>query len=114
MFMMNVAGLRYSMAAGYLPASPVYASHCNKTSYNTRSGGGGNCTRRPGLSSGSDRCLCGTTGVRSVFGHPDTSRPCLSCARRSDDTEAVSAKYQACPHLAVHAHPDGTLEIVAT
>jgi hypothetical protein len=23
-----------------------------------------------------------------IFGHPDTSRPCVSCARRSDDTEA--------------------------
>jgi len=22
------------------------------------------------------------------FGHPDTSRPCVSCERRSDDTEA--------------------------
>jgi hypothetical protein len=44
---MNVAGLRYSMAAGYLPASPVYASHFNTNSYNTRSGGGGNCTRGP-------------------------------------------------------------------
>jgi hypothetical protein len=45
MFMMNVAGLRYSMAAGYLPVSHVYASLCNTISYNTRSGGGGNCTR---------------------------------------------------------------------
>jgi hypothetical protein len=44
--MMNVAGLRYSMAAGYLPASPVHASYCNTTGCNTRSGGGGNCTRR--------------------------------------------------------------------
>ena len=44
---MNVAGLRYSMAAGYLPASPEYASPCNTTSYNTRSGGGGNCTLGP-------------------------------------------------------------------
>ena len=33
---------------------------------------------------------------------------------RSDDTEAVSAKNQACPHLAVHAHPDDTLETGAT
>jgi hypothetical protein len=30
----------------------------------------------------------GTAGVRSVFGHPDSSRPCVSCARRSDDTDA--------------------------
>jgi hypothetical protein len=37
-----------------------------------------------------------------------------SFARRSDDTEAVSAKNQACPHLAVHAHPDSTLEMGAT
>ena len=37
-----------------------------------------------------------------------------SCARRSDDTEAVSAKHQACPHLAVHVHPDSTLEMGAT
>jgi hypothetical protein len=63
--------------------------------YITRSGGSGNCTRRPGLSSGSDHCLCGTAGVgtagvRSVFGHPDTSCPCVSCARRSDDTDAPS------------------------
>ncbi len=43
--MMNVAGLRYSMAAGYLPASLVYARSCNTTSYNTRCRGGGNCTR---------------------------------------------------------------------
>ena len=28
--MMNVAGLRYSMAAGYLPASPVYANPFRK------------------------------------------------------------------------------------
>jgi hypothetical protein len=34
--------------------------------------------------------------------------------RRSDDTEVVSAKNQACPHLAVHAHPDSTLEMGAT
>ena len=33
---------------------------------------------------------------------------------RSDDTEAVSAKHQACPHLAVHVHPDRTLEMGAT
>ena len=33
---------------------------------------------------------------------------------RSDDTEAVSAKHQACPHLAVHVHPDSTLEMGAT
>jgi hypothetical protein len=37
-----------------------------------------------------------------------------SLARRSDDTEAVSAKYQACPHLAVHVQPDRTLEMGAT
>ena len=35
-------------------------------------------------------------------------------AHRSDDTEAVSAKQQGCPHLAVYAHPDGTLETGAT
>jgi Zn ribbon nucleic-acid-binding protein len=32
---------------------------------------------------------CGTAGVRSVFGHPDSSRPCVSCARRCDDTDAL-------------------------
>src|SRR5260370_15772819 len=36
------------------------------------------------------------------------------CALRSDDTEAVSAKHQACPHLAVHVHLDSTLEMGAT
>jgi len=36
------------------------------------------------------------------------------CARRSDDTEAVSAKHQACPDLAVHAYPDSTVEMGAT
>ncbi len=56
MFMMNVAGLRYSMAAGYLPASPVYASHYNTTSYNTRNGGGGNCTRVPDFATNSGTC----------------------------------------------------------
>ena len=35
-------------------------------------------------------------------------------ALRSDDTEAVSAKHQVCPHLAVHVHPDSTLEMGAT
>jgi hypothetical protein len=45
--MVSVAGLRYSMAAGYLPAYRVYASPFITTSYNKRSGGGGNCTRVP-------------------------------------------------------------------
>ena len=53
---MNVAGLKYSMAAGYLPASPVYASHFNKTSYNIRSGGGGNRTRVPDSASTFPKC----------------------------------------------------------
>ncbi len=30
---------------------------------------------------------------------------------RSDDNEAVSAKHEACPHLAVHVYPDRTLEV---
>jgi hypothetical protein len=38
----------------------------------------------------------------------------ITCAFRSDKTEAVSAKRQACPHLAVHVHPDRTLEMGAT
>ena len=50
---------------------------------NTTSGRGGNCTRRPDLSSGSDHCLCGTAGVRTAFGDPGTSCPCVSCASRS-------------------------------
>src|SRR5262249_56728287 len=33
------------------------------------------------------------------------------CARLSDDAEAVSAKHQPCPHLAVHIHPDRILQI---
>jgi hypothetical protein len=37
-----------------------------------------------------------------------------SCARRSDDTEAVSAKHHAWPHLAVHVYLDRTLEMGAT
>jgi hypothetical protein len=37
-----------------------------------------------------------------------------STTERSHDTEAVSAKNQASPHLAVHAHPDNTLEMGAT
>jgi hypothetical protein len=41
-------------------------------------------------------------------------RPGQRLARRSDDTEAVSAKHQACLHLAVHVHPDRTLETGAT
>src|ERR1022692_1638523 len=45
MFMMNVASLRYSRAAGYLPASFIAVNICNQTTYNTASGGGGNCTR---------------------------------------------------------------------
>jgi hypothetical protein len=43
-------------AAGYLPASPMYASHFDTTSYNTKSGGGGNCTRVPGSISGASTC----------------------------------------------------------
>jgi hypothetical protein len=38
----------------------------------------------------------------------------LCYARRSDDTEAVSAKHQAWPHLAVHVYLDRTLEMGAT
>ena len=34
-----------------------------------------------------------------------------SYALRSDDTEAVSAKHQSCPHLAVHIHPDRILRM---
>ena len=36
--------------------------------------------------------VSGTVGVRSVFGHPDTNRPCLSCARRFDNTDARSSR----------------------
>jgi len=43
--MMNVVSLRYSRAAGYLPASPIDTSLYGRTSYNRVSGGGGNCTR---------------------------------------------------------------------
>jgi hypothetical protein len=35
-------------AAGNLPASLADVSSCNKTTYGTRNGGGGNCTRSPG------------------------------------------------------------------
>ena len=42
------------------------------------------------------------------------TRSATSSLLRSDDTEAVSAKHQACPHLAVHVHPDRTLEMGAT
>jgi hypothetical protein len=45
--MMNVAGLTYSMAERYLPASPVDTNPCKTMSYSTKSGGGGNCGRRP-------------------------------------------------------------------
>jgi hypothetical protein len=31
----------------------------------------------------------GTAGVRPVFGYPDTGRPCVSCARRSDDANGT-------------------------
>ena len=34
-------------AAGYLPASPVYASLYKTLSYNIINGGAGNCTRVP-------------------------------------------------------------------
>jgi hypothetical protein len=63
--MMNVAGLRYSMAAGYLPASHVYTSHYNTTSYNTISGGGGNCTR-----SSLDVCACHKYVLSKLSGWP--------------------------------------------
>jgi hypothetical protein len=43
----SVGSLRFLRAAGYLPAPLVYASPFNITSYNTSSGGGGNCTRSP-------------------------------------------------------------------
>ena len=41
----NIWQVEILEAAGYLPASTVYASHYNITSYNTKNGGGGNCTR---------------------------------------------------------------------
>jgi hypothetical protein len=34
-----------------------------------------------------------------------------ACALRSDDTEAVSAKHQPCPHLVVHMHPGRILQM---
>jgi hypothetical protein len=45
----SIGSLRFSMAAGYLPASLVYASHFNTTRYNVGNGGGGNCTRVSGF-----------------------------------------------------------------
>ena len=42
---MNVGSLIYSKAAGYIPASLCKRKSFNKTSYNARSRGGGNCTR---------------------------------------------------------------------
>jgi hypothetical protein len=47
---------------------------------------------RPELSIGSDHCFCGATGVRSVLGYPDTSRPSASCARRPDVHEEAPDK----------------------
>ncbi len=44
---------------------------------------------------------------------PDTNRQ-KRCLHRSDNTEAVSAKHQACPHFAVYVHPDSNLEMGAT
>ena len=44
---MNVGSLIYSREAGYMPASPVGVSTCIQMTYNTMSGGGGNCTRVP-------------------------------------------------------------------
>jgi hypothetical protein len=38
----------------------------------------------------------------------------LSCCARRSDTEVVSAKHQAWPHLAVHVYLDRTLEMGAT
>jgi len=42
---MNVGSLIYPRAAGYSPASLIAVSICDQTTYNTKSGGGGNCTR---------------------------------------------------------------------
>jgi hypothetical protein len=70
MLIMNVAGLRYSMAAGYLPASPLYASHFNTTSYNTRSGGCGNCTRSQSDANTEYQCSYG----KCLLGWPEMGR----------------------------------------
>jgi len=62
--------LRYSMAAGYLPLSPVYASPCNTTSYNTGNGGGGNCSRSHSGANTDSQCRYGTYSL----GWPEMGR----------------------------------------
>jgi hypothetical protein len=51
---------------------------------------GGNYTRRPDLSSGSDHCLCGTAGARSVWVTLTRAVSGVSCERRSNDTNGTS------------------------
>ncbi len=61
---------REAKAAGNLPASLIDVNHCNQVGSNTRSRGGGNCTRGPVYVTLCPKCGCGTT----LSGWPEMGR----------------------------------------